>query len=136
MRTIMTSEWRRQLYVWLQEHMLAVSSVGTIISTFMFLIGVLGQWYSNESWAPGVILSFVGEWAIYVLILGIIALGFSSYYLWLTRYYISRFEEIISTNSKKEFQKNWTEIEQIARYQLPKEYKKRVSKAIENFGLR
>ena len=78
MRTIMTSEWRRQLNVWLQEHMLAVSSVGTIISTFMFLIGVLGQWYSNESWAPGVILSFVGEWAIYVLILGIIALGFSS----------------------------------------------------------
>ena len=132
----MTSEWRTQLNVWLQEHMLAVSSVGTIISTFMFLIGVLGQWYSNESWAAGVILSFVGEWAIYVLILGIIALGFSSYYLWLTRYYMSRFEEIISTNSKKEFQKNWTEIEQIARYQLPKEYKKRVSKARENFGLR
>ena len=49
---------------------------------------------------------------------------------------MGRFEEIISTNSKKEFQKNWTEIEQIARYQLPKEYKKRVSKARENFGLR
>ena len=49
---------------------------------------------------------------------------------------MSRFEEIISTNSKKEFQRNWTEIEQIARYQLPKEYKKRVSEAREKFGLR
>ena len=136
MRTIMTSEWRRQLNVWLQEHMLAVSSVGTIISTFMFLIGVLGQWYSDEPWAPVGIINFVGDWSIYVLIFGIIALGFSSYYLWLTRYYMSRFEEIISTSSKKDFQRNWTEIEQIARYQLPKEYKKRVSEAREKFGLR
>ena len=136
MRTVMASEWRRQLNSWLQEHMLAVTSVGTIISTFMFLIGVLGQWYSNESWSPDAILNVVGDWAIYVLIIGIIALGFSAYYLWLTRHYMSRFEEIISTNSKKEFQKNWTEIEQIARYQLPKEYKKRVSEAREKFGLR
>ena len=132
----MASEWRRQLNGWLQEHMLAVSSVGTIISTFMFLIGVLGQWYSNESWSPDSILNFVGDWAIYVLILGIITLGFSSYYLWLTRHYMGRFEEIISTNSKKEFQKNWTEIEQIARYQLPKEYRTRVAQAREKFGLR
>ena len=108
MRTVMASEWRRQLNSWLQEHMLAVTSVGTIISTFMFLIGVLGQWYSNESWSPDAILNVVGDWAIYVLILGIIALGFSSYYLWLTRHYMSRFEEIISTNSKKEFHRNWT----------------------------
>ena len=136
MHTIMASEWRRQLNSWLQEHMLAVTSVGTIISTFMFLIGVLGQWYSNESWSPNAILNIVGDWAIYVLIMGIIALGFSSYYLWLTRYYMSRFEEIISTSSKKDFQRNWTEIEQIARYQLPKEYKKRVSEAREKFGLR
>ena len=102
----------------------------------MFLIGVLGQWYSNESWSPDAILNVVGDWAIYVLLLGILSLGFSSYYLWLTRHYMSRFEEIISTNSKKEFQRNWTEIELIARYQLPKEYKKRVSEAREKFGLR
>ncbi len=132
----MASEWRRQLNGWLQEHMLAVSSVGVIISTFMFLIGVLGQWYADESWAPDAILSFVGDWAIWILIAGIIALGFSSYRFWLVRHYMSRFEEIISTNSKKEFQKNWTEIEQIARYHLPKEYRKKVSETREKFGLR
>jgi len=132
----MASEWRRQLSNWLQEHMLAVSSVSIIISTFMFLIGVLGQWYSEETWAPDAILDFVGPWAIWILIAGIIALGFSSYRFWLIRHYMSRFDEIISTNSKKEFQKNWTEIEQIARYQLPKEYKKKVSETREKFGLR
>ena len=136
MHRIMASEWRRQLNGWLQEHMLAVSSVGIIISTFMFLIGILGQWYSEETWAPDAILDFVGAWAIWILIAGIIALGFSSYRFWLIRHYMSRFDEIISTNSKKEFQKNWTEIEQIARYQLPKEYIKKVSEIREKFGLR
>ena len=132
----MASNWRRQLSAWLQEHMLAVSLVGVIISTFMFLIGTLGQWYSTESWAPASILDYVGDWAIWILIIGIITLGFSSYYLWLTNHYMTRFEEIISTGSKKEFQRNWTELEQIARYQLPKEYRKRVAKAREKFGLR
>ncbi len=132
----MASEWRRQFSDWLQEHMLAVSLVSIIISTFLFLIGILGQWYSNESWSPDAIIDFIGDWAIWILILGGIALGFSSYYFWLTRHYMSRFEEIISTNSKKEFQQNWTEIEQIARYQLPKKYKKRVSEARKKFGLR
>jgi ribosome-binding protein aMBF1 (putative translation factor) len=47
-----------------------------------------------------------------------------------------KFEEMISTSSKKEFQKNWTELEQLARYQLPKEYRKRVAEAREKFGLR
>tara|TARA_B100000965_G_scaffold312680_1_gene272497 strand:- start:2423 stop:2833 length:411 start_codon:yes stop_codon:yes gene_type:complete len=136
MRTVMASEWRRQINAWLQEHMLAVSSVGSIFSTFMLLIGTLGNWYADESWAPSTILDVIGDWAIWVLILGILLLALSSYYLWLTRYYMERFEEIISTNSKKEFQKNWTEIEQIARYQLPSEYKKRVSESRKKFGLR
>jgi hypothetical protein len=132
----MASEWRMQLNAWLQEHMLAVSLVGTIVSTFMFLIGILGQWYSQETWAPDAILSFVGPWSIWILVIGIISLGFSAYYFWLTKHYMSRFEEIISTNSKKEFQRHWTEIEQMARYQLPKEYQKRVSEARVKFGLR
>ena len=132
----MASEWRRQFSDWLQEHMLAVSLVSIIISTFLFLIGILGQWYSNESWSPDAIIDFIGDWAIWILIFGGIALGFSSYYFWLTRHYMSRFEEIISTNSKKEFQQNWTEIEQIARYQLPKEYRTRVAKARKKFGLK
>ena len=132
----MASEWRRQFSDWLQEHMLAVSLVSIIISTFLFLIGILGQWYSNESWSPDAIIDFIGDWAIWILIFGGIALGFSSYYFWLTRHYMSRFEEIISTISTKAFQLNLNEIEEIARYQLPKKYKKRVSEARKKFGLR
>jgi|TARA_B110000263_G_scaffold249685_1_gene268090 hypothetical protein len=132
----MASEWRRELNGWLQEHMLATSAVIAIISGFMFFIGTIGQWYSDSSIAPTAILDFLGDWDIWVLIVGFIIFGFSVYYFWDTKNNMMRFEEMVSTSSKKEFQKNWTELEQLARYQLPKEYRKRVAEAREKFGLR
>jgi len=134
---MMASDWRKQLSDWFQEHMLAVSTVGTILSSFMVFTGVMGRWYSDhETFAPKTILDLMGNYDIWVLIFGLIILAFSAYYLWVTRHYMERFEEIISTNSKREFQRNWTEIEQIARYQLPKEYRKRVAETREKFGLK
>ena len=132
----MASEWRNDLDKFLQEHMLALSSVFAILSGFMIYVGIMGEWYSSSSLAPDLILEMIGDYDIFVLIFGLIFFGFSTYYLWLTRHYMDRFEEIISTNSKREFQKNWTEVEQIARYQLPNEYRKRVAKARKKFGLK
>ncbi|MEC7135288.1 MAG: DUF3198 domain-containing protein [Candidatus Thermoplasmatota archaeon] len=132
----MVSEWRKNLDKFLQEHMLAVSLVFAIISGFMTYVGMMGEFYSTSSLSPDMILDVIGDYDIFVFIFGLIIFGFSAYYLWLTKHYMDRFEEIISTSSKKEFQKNWTEIEQIARYQLPKEYRKRVAEARKKFGLK
>ena len=132
----MASEWRKELNRFLQEHMLAVSSVFAIISGFMIYVGMMGYFYSTSSLSPGLILDAIGDYDIFVFIFGLIIFGFSAYYLWLTKHYMDRFEEIISTSSKREFQRNWTEIEQIARYQLPKEYRKRVAEARKKFGLK
>ena len=132
----MVSEWRKNLDKFLQEHMLAVSLVFAIISGFMTYVGMMGEFYSTSSLSPDMILDVIGDYDIFVFIFGLIIFGFSAYYLWLTKHYMDRFEEIISTSSKKEFQKNWTEIEQIARYQLPKEYRKRVADARKKFGLK
>ena len=133
---IMASEWRKDLDKFLQEHMLAVSSVFAIISGFMIYVGMMGEFYSTSSLSPDLILEVIGDYDVFVFIFGLIIFGFSAYYLWLTKHYMDRFEEIISTSSKREFQKNWTEIEQIARYQLPKEYRKRVADARKKFGLK
>ena len=132
----MAGDLRKQFDTFLQEHMLAVSLVGTILSAFMIFLGTMGQWYSDSSFAPTTILDFLGDYDIWVLIFGLIIFSFSAYYLWLTKYYMDLFEEIVSTNSKKEFQKRWTEVEQIARYQLPKAYRKRVAEVREKFGLK
>ena len=132
----MVNQWRTQLSAWLQEHMLAVSTVGMILSSFMVFIGAMGRWYEDSSLSPVTILDFMGEYDIWVLIFGLITLSFSAYYFWLTRHYMVRFEEIVATNSKKDFQKNWTEVEQIARYHLPKEYQQRVAELRKKFGLK
>ena len=132
----MAGDLRKQFDAFLQEHMLAVSLVGTILSAFMVFLGTMGQWYSDSSFAPTTILDFLGDYDIWVLIFGLIIFSFSAYYLWLTKYYMDLFEEIVSTNSKREFQKRWTEVEQIARYQLPKVYRKRVAEVREKFGLK
>ena len=132
----MAGDLRKQFDTFLQEHMLAVSLVGAILSAFMIFLGTMGQWYSDSSFAPTTILDFLGDYDIWVLIFGLIIFSFSAYYLWLTKYYMDLFEEIVSTNSKKEFQKRWTEVEQIARYQLPKAYRKRVAEVREKFGLK
>ena len=132
----MASEWRKDLDKFLQEHMLAVSSVFAIISGFMIYVGMMGYFYSTSSLSPGLILDAIGDYDIFVFIFGLIIFGFSAYYLWLTKHYMDRFEEIISTSSKRDFQRNWTEVEQIARYQLPKEYRKRVAEARKKFGLK
>ena len=132
----MAGDLRKQFDAFLQELMLAVSLVGTFLSAFMIFLGTMGQWYSDSSFAPTTILDFLGDYDIWVLIFGLIIFSFSAYYLWLTKYYMDLFEEIVSTNSKKEFQKRWTEVEQIARYQLPKAYRKRVAEVREKFGLK
>ena len=132
----MASKWRKDLDKFLQEHMLAVSLVFAIISGFMIFVGMMGEFYSTSSLSPNLILDAIGDYDVFVFIFGLIIFGFSAYYLWLTKHYMDRFEEIISTSSKKEFQKNWTEIEQIARYQLPKDYRKRVAEARKKFGLK
>jgi len=132
----MASEWRKGFDNFFQEHMLAVSTIFTIISGFMLYVGMMGEWYSSSSLAPDLILDTIGDYDIFVFLFGLIIFGFSIYHLWLTKHYMDRFEEIISTGSKREFQKNWTEIEQIARYQLPKEYKKRVAEIRKKFGLK
>jgi len=132
----MASDLKKQMNVILQEHMLAISMVGTILSSFMVFVGTMGQWYSDSSISPTTILDFIGDYDIWVLIIGLITFSFSAYYLWLIRYYMNQFEEIVSTNSKKEFQKRWTEVEQMARYQLPKVYRKRVAEIREKFGLK
>ena len=132
----MASKWRKDLDNFLQEHMLAVSLVFAIISGFMIFVGMMGEFYSTSSLSPNLILDAIGDYDVFVFIFGLIIFGFSAYYLWLTQHSMDRFEEIISTSSKKEFQKNWTEIEQIARYQLPKDYRKRVAEARKKFGLK
>lgn len=129
-------QWRRDFADWRRENMLALATVGTILSGAMVLVGAIGTWYRDASWAPTAILETLGDYDIWVLVLGLALLGISSYQLWLVRWYMNRFEELVATESKAHFQRDWTELQQMSRYQLPSSYWKRALEAGRRFGLK
>ena len=63
-------------------------------------------------------------------------LAVSSYQLWLVRWYMVRFEELIAVSSTAHFQRDWIELQQIGRYHLPHRYWKRALEAGRRFGLK
>jgi hypothetical protein len=129
-------QWRKDFAEWRRENMLALATVGTILSGALALVGAIGTWYRTESWAPSAILEALGEYDIWALVFGIVLLAVSSYQLWLVRWYMARFEELIAVNSKANFQREWTELQQMSRYQLPSRYWKRALEAGRRFGLK
>tara|TARA_B100001167_G_C16628308_1_gene238284 strand:- start:135 stop:536 length:402 start_codon:yes stop_codon:yes gene_type:complete len=127
---------RRDFADWRRENMLALAAVGTILSGAMVLIGAIGTWYRTESWTPTAILEWLGDYDIWALVIGLALFGVSSYQFWLVRWYMNRFEELIAVSSKAQFQRDWTELQQMSRYQLPGNYWKRALKAGRRFGLK
>ena len=129
-------QWRHDFAEWRRENMLALATVGTILSGALVLVGSVGTWYYDARWAPTAILEALGEYDIWTLVFGLIIFTVSSYQLWLVRWYMARFEELIAVNSKANFQREWTELQQMSRYQLPSRYWKRALEAGRRFGLK
>ena len=134
--TMEPGQWRQDFAVWRRENMLALATVGTFLSGVLAFIGTVGTWYRTESWAPTAILEWLGEYDIWTLVIGLMLLAVSSYQLWLVRWYMARFEELIAVSSKANFQRDWTELQQMSRYQLPRRYWTRALEAGPRFGLK
>jgi len=129
-------DWKKALGAWLQENLLAVSSLGSFFAIALALLGIMGIFYDQESWAPKTLLDLIGDYDIWVLFAGVVLGAIAGYYLWLTRHHMARFEELINTKSKAQFQRHWMELEQIARYHLTEEYRRRVARLRQKFGLK
>ena len=71
-------DWRRDCADWRRENMLALATVGAILSGVRAFIGAVGTWYRTESWAPIVILEWLGEYDIWTLVIGLMLLAVSS----------------------------------------------------------
>ena len=65
-------QWRHDFAEWRRENMLALATVGTILSGALVLVGSVGTWYYDASWAPSAILEALGEYDIWTLVFGLI----------------------------------------------------------------
>ena len=127
---------KEEFLKWLQENMQNVCTLGFILSTALFYLGIVGEFYPDETWNPTTITEMFGNYIIWILVIGIISTATFGFYLYGIISDIREFEKLYDTPSKSEFQRNWTRLEQLARYKLPKEYRDRMAEARKKFGLK
>ena len=127
--------YKERFFAWLQENVLIAYTLGFIFSLAFFYLGLSGYFYPDETWTPGITGRF-DEYIIWILVIGLISTAAFGFYLYGTISDIREFERLYDTQSKSEFQRNWTRLEQLARYKLPKEYRERMFEARKKFGLK
>ena len=128
--------YRERFLAWLQENMLIVYSLGFIFSMALFYLGLTGYYYEGDTWTPIGITGIFGKYIIWVLVMGLISTVAFGFYLYGIINDIREFEKLYDTQSKSVFQRNWTRLEQLARYKLPKGYRARMLEARKKFGLK
>nr|AIE97118.1 hypothetical protein [uncultured marine group II/III euryarchaeote AD1000_91_C10] len=129
-------KYKEEFHKWLQENMQNACTVGFILSIAFFYLGVTGQFYPDETWTPKAITEIFGDYIIWILVIGVISTAAFGFYLYGIISDIREFEKLYDIPSKSEFQRNWTRLEQLARYKLPKEYRDRMAEARKKFGLK
>ena len=129
-------KYKEDFLKWLQENMQNACTVGFVLSIAFFYLGVKGQFYPDETWTPKAITEIFGDYIIWILVMGVISTAAFGFYLYGIISDIREFEKLYDTPSKSEFQRNWTRLEQLARYKLPKEYRYRMAEARKKFGLK
>lgn len=114
------------------------------LSTLVFGLGVLSMFVavtnqffagSSPEWLRSIHLG-LGNYVFWVGILGFFALLVGGYYFIDTIRKEREFERLVSTTSKEVFLKNLKRIEELAYYNLPSSYEKRMSEKKAEFRIK
>jgi len=100
--------------MWLRNHMIAVSAVGSILFLVITAIGVMGTFFSPD----GALYDGIGNWDMVMFGVGAIILGVFAYYLYDTVMTRKKFDELMNVQSRRKFVKNLDEIDFLA-HKLP-----------------
>ena len=107
-----------------REYIIVFSIILTIVGLYVFSMGVVWLWlrevdlgfYSN-------LIKELGDWNVYLLIIGFIILIFGVWYLYSYLKNKKFVLEEIETNKRSEFIKKHSELRSIVKH-MPKKYKK------------
>jgi hypothetical protein len=105
-----------------REYIFGLSILAIIIGIPLFIIGIIGMWFSDVAID---LLNFNNEiiaWSLYLLIVGLIIFGTGVYYIYtymsLRRFLLNE----LNTNKRSEFIKTHVELKESVR-KLPSKYK-------------
>jgi hypothetical protein len=98
----------------LKENLLIVSLVGWVASAIFLTLSLIGIFIPGK--VSGVFKDWndlVGDWMYWILVVTIITIGIFTWLLWSGFNKRTKFEKLISTDSKAEFVRNLDELEEL-----------------------
>ena len=113
---------KERIIEFFRENIFILSIFTMIIGIIILIIGLLGEFFSEEVQNILTIIGDIAPWSLYILILGLIIFGFGIYYLYM---FISKKNFLmkeIETNKRSEFIKKHAELKNSVKY-LPSKYK-------------
>ncbi len=112
---------------WFKENVMVICVAGMALGFILTLFGVFSVIIPDQS--PAFLdntVEFVGEWAYWVFVIGMILFVASVWKFFSVRSKIKKFENFIDVESKAKFLRNYDELEYLA-WSLGGEYKVRLS---------
>ena len=119
-----------------KEHMYEMGFIGLVVGAIMTFYGVLATAYPDHRLTPAGLEDRLGNWSIYLFIVGALLAGLSGYFFYQTVERMRRFESLFETASKKRFRDNLEDLDSLSYYHLPSRYRHRLMKQKERFGLK
>ena len=113
----------RKITKFLGEYVFGLSIVTTVVGFFLLLMGVI--WYLFSDVQLGFytdMITKIGDWNAYILILGLIVFGIGVWYLYSYLKNRKFVLEEIRTNKRSEFLKKHGELKDVVKH-LPSKYK-------------
>ena len=120
----------------LREYILVISAIMMIVGLILFLMGAIWYWFRDVQLGFYTdTINNLGDWNAYILVLGLVDLGFGLYYIYSFFKKRKFVLEEIETNKRSELLKKHNELEETVRH-LPSKYKKMLKEKEEELRIK
>ena len=119
----------------LREYVFGLSIITTVVGLFVLIIGILGMWFQDAAVDVFNLPKGFMAWSIYVLIVGLIILGFGLYYLYSFITKRKFLLEEIKIDKRSELIKKHNELKRSVRH-LPSKYAEMLKEKEKELGVK
>lgn len=119
-----------------KEYTYQTCVIGVLAGCVIAFYGLLAYAFPDHELTPGVLSDSLGDWSIWLLIIGALLAIVCGYFLSQVMEQMNRFMELMDTNSKRKFNENLEKLDSLAYYHLPASFGRRLQKQKERFGIK
>ncbi len=119
-----------------KEYSYPTTVIGALIGSVVAFYGMLATALPDKEFTPEILRDTIGNWTVYLFIIGLVVALFSAYFLNQVLDRMNRFMELMDTTSKKKFRENLEKLDSLSYYYLPERFSRRLQKKKDEFGIK